>query len=299
MSVEAITTVLVPATATAPAGPYDLTTLAIAKSELSIPTADTSKDSFLSRAITQASRAIASYCDRVFQAEVIQDQFFIEQYPYPWQVPGGLLEISLSRWPLPETGVVTFTGTGNASRIITKVSSVAGLAAGMPVFASDGSSPSGTTITGTSPSSVQLSSPTTSKAAGLTFTAGLQVVQTLSASVTQTLVYGADFTVDAKKGWLIRLNAWTGQKQRWEAVPTTVQYLGGYQTIPDDLVDACLRLVTMRLATRGRDPTLVERTQGQLAGSERFWVGPVHGQSSSLPPEIALLVDHYRTPVIA
>ena len=197
------------------------------------------------------------------------------------------------------TGVVTFTGTGNASRILTKVSSVAGLAAGMPVFASDGSAPPGTTITGTSPSSVQLSAPTTSKAADLTFTAGLQVVQALSASVTQTLVYGTDFTVDAKKGWLIRLNAWTGQKQRWEAVPTTVQYLGGYQTIPDDLVDACLRLVTMRFASRGRDPMLVERSQNNLVGTERYWVGPVHGQSSSLPPEIALLVDHYRTPVIA
>ncbi len=297
MSVEAITSVLVPATAALGAGPYDLTTLAVAKSELSIQASDTSKDAFLSRAITQASSVIASYCDRVFQAEVVQDEFFIDQYPYPWQLPGGVREISLSRWPLPNPGVVTFTGNGNASRIITMVSSTAGVSNGMPVFASDGSAPPGTTVIGTTPSSVQLSGPTTSRASGLTFTAGMQVVQTLSATTSQTLAYGSEFTVDAKKGWLIRLDSWTGQKVLWEARPTTVQYLGGYQTIPDDLVEACLRLVTMRYALRGRDPTLVERTQGNLVGSERYWVGPVSGQKSSLPPEIALLVDHYRTPV--
>ncbi len=297
MSVEAITTVLVAATAQAPAGPYDLTTLDVVKSELSIPAGDLSKDAFLIRAITQASIAIASYCNRVFQAEVIQDQFFIDQYAYPWQIPGGVGELALSRWPLPATGVATFTGNGKSSRLVTNASSTQGLTVGMPIFASDGSIPPGTTITAVSPSSVQLSNPTTSTASGLTFTAGLQVVQTLSATTTQTLVYGSDFTVDAKKGWLVRLDNFTAQKVRWETRPTTVQYLGGYQTIPADLVDACLRLVTMRFGVRGRDPTLVERTQGNLVGSERYWVGPVAGQSTSLPPEIALLVDHYRTPV--
>ncbi|MGC8518470.1 MAG: hypothetical protein ACP5P4_08060 [Steroidobacteraceae bacterium] len=289
---------MVPATAQPPAGPYDLTTLEIAKSELSIASGDLSRDAFISRAITQASLAIGSYCDRVFQAEVVQDQFFLEQYAYPWQIPGGICELPLSRWPLPVSGVVTFTGNGNASSVVTKVSSTAGVVLGTPIFASDGSVPPGTTIQGVTPSSVQLSGPTTSKAVGLTFTAGMQVVQTLSAGVTQTLVFGSDFTLDAKKGFLVRLDSFTGQKVRWEALPTTVQYLGGYQTIPADLVDACLRLVTMRVALRGRDPTLVERTQANLVGTERYWVGPVAGQKTSLPPEIALLVDHYRTPVV-
>jgi hypothetical protein len=298
LSVEAITTVLVPATANAPAGPYDLTDLATAKSELSLQTGDTSKDAFLSRAITQASIAIASYCDRVFQAELIQDQFFIDQYAYPWQIPGGLTALQLSRWPLTFPTPVVFTANGNASRILTGASTTAGLAVGMPVFASDGSAPAATTIAGVTPSSVQLSGPTTSKAVGLQFTAGVQVVQTTSATTTQTLKYGTDFTVDAKKGWLIRLDSYTGQKMRWEALPTTVQYVGGYQTIPADLVDACLRLITLRYSSRGRDPTLMERTQGNMVGTERYWVGPVAGQKSSLPPEIALLVDHYRTPVI-
>src|ERR1700756_1662640 len=75
--ISPITTVLTPATATAPAGPYDLTDLATVKDELAIPTSDTSKDGFLQRAITQVSAAVAQYCNRVFAVETIQDLFYL------------------------------------------------------------------------------------------------------------------------------------------------------------------------------------------------------------------------------
>lgn len=300
MSVEVITTVLVPAAAVPPASPYDLTDLPTARSEFSITDPNnTSDDAFLSRAITQASNAISRYCGRTFQAEVIQDLFYAQEYAYPWQIPGGGRALQLSRWPLPFPAVVTFTGNSSSSRLISGISSAAGLMVGMPVFASDGSIQSGITVGSFTQYTVMLSGPTSSKATGLTFTAGLQVVQTLSDSQTQTLVYGTDFTVDAKKGWVIRLDKFTGQQTRWEAVPTTVQYLGGYQEIPGDLEDACLRLVTARFRARGRDPMLVERTQGQLAGSERYWVGTSPGQRGAFAPEIQALLDAYRVPVTA
>ncbi len=309
MAVEIITTVTAPATATAPAGPYDLTTLAIVHDELNIPTADTSNDAFLSRAITQASAAVAKYCGRVFQVEGLTDLIYIQQDPYPYQVPGGVYPLQLSRWPL--------VGTIES------------------------------------------------------------VLQTIAAGVTQTLNLGTDFTIDAERGWLIRLNQFTGVSTAWEAMPVTVSYQAGYtrsvvnesgtipaaspytvtvaqaasfaadegvlyaasltpltavasapgpgeysvgdtgvytfnvadegkgvlfsyeyEYLPDDLVDACLRLVTARFKGRARDPMLMEQ-QTQDLGTQRFWVGSAPGQNGALPPEIEALIDQYRVPVIS
>lgn len=61
--------VLVPATS------YDLTTLATAKSELGIASADTSQDTKISLYIRQASDAIAAYCNRVFGLETVRETF--------------------------------------------------------------------------------------------------------------------------------------------------------------------------------------------------------------------------------
>jgi len=299
LAVETISTVLVAATATAPAGPYDLTDLATVRDELSAKTDDTSNDAFFSRAITQASAAIANYCNRVFPVETIQDLCYIQQDPYPWQVPGGVYPLQLSRWPLNNYSVVSFTGNTHGSTAVDGIANTTGLVANMPVFASDGSLPAGTLIQSVSANSIVLTEAATSSETGLAFTTGVQVVQTLGTGTTQTLVYGQDFTVDAKRGWLIRLNAWTAVSERWEAEPVTVQYQAGYSTIPYDLVDACLRLVTARFRMRGRDPTVVERTQGQIAGTERYWVGTTPGQKGAFPPEIAALIDQYRVPVIA
>lgn len=311
MAVEIITTVTAPATATPPAGPYDLTDLATVHDELNIPTSDTSNDAFLSRAITQCSAAINRYCNRVFQVEGLTDLIQIQQDPYPFQVPGGVFPLQLSRWPLITVGTVTQTIAGANS-----------------------------------------------------------------AAPTQTLVLGTDYTIDYKKGWLIRLDQFTGVAVKWEAMPVTVPYTAGftvpvvgeshsvpsgspytitvanaaefaadngvtyangtaltavasnpaqgqynvtpagvytfnaadagaavlinyvYAHLPDDVVDACLRLVTARFKARGRDPML--RTQGEPGiGQQQFWIGPQPGQHGALPPEIQSLVEPYRVPVIA
>lgn len=294
MAVEIITSVLVSSSS------YDLTDLATVRDELSIPTIDTSNDPFLQRAITQASSAIANYCNRVFAVEALQDQIFIQQDPYPWQVPGGVYPLQLSRWPLVTSKVVAFTGNTHGTVTVDGIASTAGLSAGMLVFAADGSLPAGTAILGApAANSITLTQPASSSVTALSFSTGVQVVQTRAVGSTQTLVYGTDFTIDAKLGWLIRLSPSLGNSTRWDAQPVTVQYRAGYAPIPADLVDACLRLVTARFRTRGRDPMLTERTQGQTLGSERYWVGTAPGQVGAFSPEISGLVDQYRVPVVA
>ncbi len=304
MAVSVISTVLIAATATPPAGAYDLTDLATVHDEFSVTANDTSNDPFFARAITQASTAIANYCNRVFSIESLQDVIYIQQDPFPWQVPGGVYPLQLSRWPLVNSTPVVFIGNTHGTTTVDGITSTAGLIAGALVFASDGSIPAGTVINTVNSNSIILSNAASTSESGLSMNTGLQVIQTLSVGDTQTLVYGQDFTIDAAHGWLIRLNEWTGVSQKWEAEPVTVQYQAGYASTPDsmpsDLQQAALRLVTARYRARGRDPFIVQRDQpgGQL-GSERYWVGTMPGQVGVLPPDVVGLVDFYRVPVTA
>lgn len=299
MAVETISTVLVAATASAPAGPYDLTDLATAKDELAIDSDDDANDAFLSRGITQASAAISSYCNaRIFQAELVQDLLYLQQDPYPYQLPGGVFALQLSRWPLIDNAAIAFTGNSDGAGNYTGLSSTAGLVAGQPLFATGLALGATIKTIGSGTVAVQLPSGASNPAAatGVALTSGYSVAQTLSAGVSQALVYGTDYTVDPKKGWLVRLNPFTGVATCWEALPVTVVYRGGYLAIPPDLVDACLRLVTLRFKQKSRDPMQMSRTQPGL-GEERFWVGTSPGQNGALPPEIQALVDPYRVPV--
>ncbi len=105
------TTVITPATSTPPAGPYDLTTLADVKLELAIATGDTTNDAWLQKAITRGSLAIQTYCNMVFATETVQDIIYLQQDPYPYQVPGGVAPLQLSRYPVQSiTSVVVNEG---------------------------------------------------------------------------------------------------------------------------------------------------------------------------------------------
>lgn len=92
-----------------PAATYDLVDLETVKVELQIPDDDTSKDAWLTGVIHQVSGAIARFCNRSsmdvneasFPIETVQDLFYPERDAYPYQVPGGLELLQLSRWPLP------------------------------------------------------------------------------------------------------------------------------------------------------------------------------------------------------
>lgn len=300
MAVETITTTLVAA------ANYDLTSIATLKDDLSIPLNEKDDDKFLARAISQCSAVIANYCKRTFPVEYIQDLLYIQQDPYPFQVPGGVFALQLSRWPLVNTAVVSFTGnTDGATTTISGIASTAGLAVGLPVFG--GGFAAGSFIATVGSGTITVTQPAGSAlppaATGVAFSTGLQVVQTISGAgatpTTLTLLYGRDFTIDAKKGWLIRLDPFTGVATKWEAMPVTVQYSAGYSPIPDDLEDAALRMVVARYKARGRDPFVRSESDTGL-GQKAYWVGVVPGSVGSIPPEVAGLLDAvYRVPTVA
>lgn len=92
-----------------PASSYDLASLPDVKAEMEIDV--TTWDSILQRYITSASTAATQYCNRVFQAETIKDEFWARRDPFPRVVRGGYDKLQLSRWPLVSVTSVTENGT--------------------------------------------------------------------------------------------------------------------------------------------------------------------------------------------
>lgn len=301
MAVAIITTVLSPAVAgDDDAGPYDLTDLATAKDELSIPDSDSTNDLWLERAISQASIAIKNFCKRVFQVEGVQDLFYIEQDPYPYQLPGGVFPLQLSRWPLlPSETVFEFLGdVSSGSAVVLNVTEIDTLLKGTPV--SGTGIPAGAKIDSIDKTagSITLDQAATGTHVQETLSTGFVVVQNRQPGETCVLVEDQDYRIDADKGWLICLNRFSGQAQKWAALPVTVQYSAGYATIPDDLVDACLRQITGRFKAKGRDPMLKSQDQPGL-GNQQYWIGSPPGAYGALAPEVVQMVEHYRVPSTA
>ena len=97
---KTFSTVTTAATGTAPAGPYDLTTLVTVEGELNIASGGPA-DAVLQRYITAASAAIAVYCNRVFPVQTYQDTFFPQRDPPISPVIGGVQDLQLAQYPLP------------------------------------------------------------------------------------------------------------------------------------------------------------------------------------------------------
>jgi hypothetical protein len=102
MQAEIITTV------TQAAQTYDLATLDVVRDELNIK--DNSKNSTLQRYLTSASVMVSQYCNRVFPAETITEQFWAQRDRWPRLVPGGAINLQLSRWPIQSVTSVTENG---------------------------------------------------------------------------------------------------------------------------------------------------------------------------------------------
>lgn len=303
MAIEIITSVLRPAAATTPVGPYDLTDLATVRDELSIPAADTSSDAFLQRAITQGSIQMANYANRVFPVEGIQDLVYIEQDAYPYQVPGGIFPLQLTRWPLTDDAVMELTGNttlGSAviANLVLQSADTGFLVVGTPV--SGAGIPVGARIVNLDApgNTMTLDSAATASASAVALSTGLVVIQNTTPGSPKLLVEGRDYKIDRDKGWLINLNAFTGLAQKWPAMPVTVQYAAGYDEIPADLVNGILRLVTFRTKARGRDPALKAWEQPGI-GRQEWWVGTLPGLQSGMPTEVTGILDNYRVPVTA
>jgi hypothetical protein len=99
------------AAASSGAGAYDLTDLATMKVELDISVGK--YDSLLRRYISSASAAAAQYCNRVFVAETVKDEFWFDRDPMPRAVRGNVAPLQLSRFPVIEldAGNVVENGT--------------------------------------------------------------------------------------------------------------------------------------------------------------------------------------------
>lgn len=121
------------------------------------------------------------------------------------------------------------------------------------------------------------------------------VVVTIN-GVEKTLVEDTDFIVDVNKAQLIRISETSGLPINWQSYMTTIIYEAGYATIPADIDDACSRMVKKAFWARGRDPSIMEQSQGGL-GSTKYWV--TTAPEGNLPPEICDILDKYRTIVFA
>lgn len=303
MSIQIITTVTAPAQPPSPnpndAGAYDLTDLATLHDELNIAATDTSNDPFLARAITQASTAIATYCNRVFPVEGLSDLCYIQQDPYPYQTPGGVAPLQLSRFPVTNVLTLPLSATVEGGSSVlpfgSSTSFPAWVVEGVPV--SGLNVPPGVTVKGTSDGNLTISADLSAETTqGTLITIGLSAAQTITEGTLEAMVLDQDYTLDPNTGQLIRLDPFTGVGTIWEALPVTVSYFAGYGTIPADIEDACLRLVTWRFYARGRDPSLREQEQPGSLGRRVFWIGGPP-KSGGLPEEVTGLIDRYRTPM--
>lgn len=291
MAYQSISTVIVAAAS------YDLTDIATVKEELSISPTDRTKDAFLARAISQVSLAISNYCNRVFQLETVQDLIFPDRDAYPWMVPGGVAPLQLSRWPLISPPFALSTSTETVSGRVLPFTSTAGVAVGQPV-AGDGI-PAGVVVSSlVTDTSVTLSAAIADAIpSGGTVTFGLGCMISDAPGGVTKLVAGTGYQIDAARGWLVRLNPYTSYPTTWDAVQTTVVYQAGFATIPADVVDATLRMVTGRYTARGRDPLLKSQSQPNI-GEQSYWIGTLPSMRGGMTEEVADLLDNYRVPVV-
>ena len=99
-----------------PAASFDLVTLAAVRDDLGLATSE--DDLYLSRRVAEMSLAARQYMNRTLPVETLRDSFWPQRDPYPWQLPGVVSPLQLSRWPLvsspslvTENGVTLVSGT--------------------------------------------------------------------------------------------------------------------------------------------------------------------------------------------
>jgi hypothetical protein len=111
------------------------------------------------------------------------------------------------------------------------------------------------------------------------------------------LVVDVDYLVDAKNGQLTRIDSSNGFPRVWPNLPIVVAYSAGYATIPADLEDAIIRMVTKRWSAKGRDAALISENIPGVRDA-RWWIA-TGNEAGNLSPDIADLLDQYRVPVTA
>ncbi len=109
------------------------------------------------------------------------------------------------------------------------------------------------------------------------------------------LTVTTDYLVNSSNGQLTRMSS--GNVSRWLGFGITVVYSSGYATVPADLEDAVIRMVTQRYSAKGRDATLrQENIPGVLESS--YWVASAN-EAGNLTPDVADILDNYRSLAVA
>jgi hypothetical protein len=99
-----------------------------------------------------------------------------------------------------------------------------------------------------------------------------------------------DYLVNSANGQLTRVNS--GLPSRWLELGVTVVYSSGFATVPADLEDAVIRMVTQRYSAKGRDATL---KQENIPGVREatYWIA-TGDEAGNITPDVADLLDRYR-----
>lgn len=289
------------------AADQNLTTAATLRAELSLASADTSKDAWMAGAIDRISRTIANDCNRVFVPELVQDVFDIRQDAYPAQTPGGFPQLLLTRYPVIAIASVTQATSLNTNDPLTegddwRYDADAGQLLRLNSWTGVGTAWEALPVT------VRYVSG---------FGSAVREQATVPASspytvqVSQSAAFACDQAVTLDDGTVLtRVNGAPAAGQYSVAVATgtytfnvaqadqaiTIDY--ATRAIPGDLEDVCLRLLVQRFHNMGRDPSLIQRdTPG--VGTERWWYGSAPGQKGPFPPDIDAMLENYRMPVVA
>lgn len=284
------------------AASYDLTDLETAKEELGIDDADTSKDSWLTKAIAQVSTRIANYTSRVFPVERVSDTFYLKNADFNFNVSSAIAPVLLSRYPIIAILSITeedidlvegvdftvdyksgelyrlspdekFTRAWHREPIIVEYDAGFG-----------SKNTEARSIPGTGPFTI-----TAAKASVFAFDEGVTLVS--DGSAFEAVASGpatGQYSVNNTTGVYTFAAADAGK-----AILIAYSY-----NVPDAALEAIsLRLITLRYKAKGRDPALMMHSEPQI-GEDRWWVGTAPGQDGAFPPDIESELDDYKAPVL-
>jgi len=298
MTFSAITTVV------APAASFDLTDLSTAKDELAIGANNTADDGWLRRAITQVSRAVMSYTKRTFAPEFVSDAFSVDPRASTSRALGSTT-LQLTRWPLIDVVSVIQTLSSGLTQT---------LAEGADFTADPAAGTLTRTDATTGMSMIWEALPVTvgyvaGYGAAAAETHAVPGVAPYEVTVTQSAAFSCDQSVAYANGTLLELVSSSPAAGQYAVAAgaytfnaadagRSLSFAYATKTVPDDLVDIALRLITARFRAKGRDPSLVQReTPG--VGMERWWFGSVPGQTGPFPPDIEAALEFYEAKVFA
>jgi hypothetical protein len=115
-----------------------------------------------------------------------------------------------------------------------------------------------------------------------------------SIAVDGVTLASSQYEIDGTAGLLYPVSG--DRRVRWFACTVIITYTAGYASIaalPRPIEAACLGLIRHRWATRDRDPMLRSLAIPGVV-TEQYWVGAT-GDHNDMPPEIAALLDPFRT----